>query len=429
MKLKIYFFLFLSITSFRLSAQARLVLNDDPYVVMNNNVFIVLENNNINAITLTGTVGSTGGIVSEAENNRIRWRIGTNTGAYTIPFADNQAEGGTKIPFTFTITTAGASAAGFIDFSTYDGPDWDNNTYRPSMVTHMGQLLPPNVANHSAKAIDRFWLVNAQSYSTRPSGTLTFTYIDNEHTASGNTITEANLGAQRFNNTAGTWGDMLPQVASLNTTTNVLVTPAISAANMFAAWTLSQTNDPLPIKLLSFTAECKNGKAYLQWSTASETNNDFFTLEKTKDGLHFDFVAKIKGAGNSNTIKQYAYFDNLNNNQTVYYRLSQTDYDGTTEYFDLISLNCNTSSNTPLDIVSVYNAQAGNSLGVFSIPNAGSYLISIIDASGRLIYNNTHHFVEGINQVSFQLNKPSSGIYFIRLQSENEQISKKFFIN
>jgi hypothetical protein len=198
---------------------------------------------------------------------------------------------------------------------------------------------------------------------------------------------------------------------------------------MFAAWTLSQTNDPLPIKLLSFTAECKNGKAYLQWSTASELNNDFFTLEKTKDGLHFDFVAKIKGAGNSNTIKQYAYIDNLNNTEKVYYRLSQTDYDGTTEYFDLISLNCNTSSDIPLDIVSVYNAQAGNSLGVFSIPNTGSYLISIIDVSGRLIYNNTHNFVEGINQVSFQLNKPSSGIYFIRLQSENEQIGKKFFIN
>jgi hypothetical protein len=428
--MKIYSILFFSILTFCLRAQTRLVLNNDPYVVMNNGVFIVLENSNANAITLTGTTPtSTGGrIVSEAENNRIRWRIGTGSGAYIIPFADDAAEGGTKIPFTFNITTAGAGA-GFIDFSTYDGTTWDNNTYRPSMVTHMGQLLPPNVANHSAKAIDRFWLVNAQSYTTRPSGTLTFTYIDNEHSAAGNSITESLLGAQRFNNGAGTWGDMLPQVASLNTATNVLVTPAISAANMFAAWTLSQTNDPLPIKLLSFTSECKNGKAYLQWSTASETNNHFFTLEKTKDGINFEFVAKIKGAGNSNTIKQYVYEDNLNNNQTVYYRLSQTDYDGTTEYFDLISLNCNTSSDTPLDIVSVYNAQAGNSLGVFSIPNAGRYLVSIIDASGRLIYNNTHHFVEGINQVLFQLNKPRSGIYFIHLQSENEQISKKFFIN
>lgn len=405
-----------------LFAQARLVLNNDPWVVMNNNVFIVLENSNANAITLAGTGGR---IVSEAENNRVRWRVGTATGAYTLPFADNQAEGGTKIPFTFNISAAGVGT-GFIDFSTYDGATWDNNTYRPSMVTHMGQLLPPNVANHSAAAIDRFWLINAQSYTTRPSGALSFTYIDNEHSAAGNAIIEANLGAQRFNNGTGAWGDMLPIVASINTTTNVLITPAVSAANMFAAWTLSLTNNPLPVKLLSFAANCRDGKALIQWSTASEINNDFFTIEKTFDGINFEFVAKIQGAGNSNSVLNYNFTDNNPGSGKVYYRLSQTDFDGTTEVFDLISFECN--STTPLDIISVYNNQGGNIIGALSAPSNGKYALTVIDVRGRLIYNDDLNLIEGFNQVSLQMQEPSSGVYFIRLSNELEQISKKFFI-
>jgi hypothetical protein len=414
--------LFITIINSSLFAQARLVLNNDPWIVLNSNAFVVIDNSNANAITLAGTGGR---IVSEAENNRVRWRIGTTTGAYTLPFADNAAEGGTKIPFTFNISAAGAGA-GFIDFSTYDGATWDNNTYRPSMVTHMGQLQPPNVVNHSAYAIDRFWLVNAQSYTTRPSGSLTFTYIDNEHSAAGNGITESSLGAQRFNNTGNSWGDMLPNVASLNTATNILVTNPISPADLYAAWTLSQTNDPLPIKLLSFAANCKDGKAHLQWSTISEVNNDFFTIEKTFDGINFEFVGKVQGAGNSNMVSNYNYIDNNSGSGKVYYRLSQTDFDGTTEIFDLISFEC--GSSTPLDIISVYNNQGGNIIGALSAPSNGKYTLTIIDVRGRLIYNDNLNLVEGFNQVSLQMQEPSSGVYFIRLSNESEQTSKKFFI-
>lgn len=199
-----------------LIAQSRLVFsNTTTYMVMRDGVFLVIDNPNGNAI-----VPNAGRIVSENEINRIRWYIGGNTGTYTIPFADNAGAGaaygnnaqtvdaGTPIPFTLQISTGGAGAGGFIDFSTYDGPNWDNNTYRPSMVTHMAQFLSPNAANHSAKAIDRFWVINAQNYSTKPSvGNMTFTYIDNEWTAAGNTFTSENvLGAQRFNNNLNKMG-------------------------------------------------------------------------------------------------------------------------------------------------------------------------------------------------------------------------------
>ena len=158
-----YFSLFIIVLFFVVGtnsffAQTRMVINDDAYLVIENSAFVVLDNPNSNALSVAGAGGK---IKSETEYNRVRWNIGNATGSYTIPFADDVAEGGIKIPYTITIGSAG-TGAGFYDFSTYDGPTWDNETYMPSMVTHMGQHNPPNVVNHSAHAIDRFWIINPQ---------------------------------------------------------------------------------------------------------------------------------------------------------------------------------------------------------------------------------------------------------------------------
>ena len=63
--------------------------------------------------------------------------------------------------------------------------------------------------------------------------------------------------------------------------------------------------NPLPIKLLSFKVFCNNDKADCIWETATETNNAYFTLERSSDGYHFEPIAQIKGAINSNTVMTY----------------------------------------------------------------------------------------------------------------------------
>lgn len=84
----------------------------------------------------------------------------------------------------------------------------------------------------------------------------------------------------------------------------------------------------VPVKLIDFTAKENNGKILLNWSTATEINNDYFILEKSKDGFHYEFLATIKGNGNSNTIFSYAYTDHFPYTGNNYYRLKQIDYDG-----------------------------------------------------------------------------------------------------
>jgi len=88
------------------------------------------------------------------------------------------------------------------------------------------------------------------------------------------------------------------------------------------------TSRPLPIELLDFSATSANGKVVLQWQTATETDNDYFTLYRSTDCEDFQEVAIMIGAGNSNSFITYKYADFSAPQGTVYYRLDQTDYDG-----------------------------------------------------------------------------------------------------
>lgn len=94
----------------------------------------------------------------------------------------------------------------------------------------------------------------------------------------------------------------------------------------------------LPIELLSFDAQADEQQVNLSWSTATERDNDFFTIEKTTDGINYVTVAEVKGAGNSTTKKDYTYTDYNPSAGISYYRLRQTDYNGETEAFEPVAV-------------------------------------------------------------------------------------------
>ncbi|MEQ9298643.1 MAG: T9SS type A sorting domain-containing protein [Cyclobacteriaceae bacterium] len=102
----------------------------------------------------------------------------------------------------------------------------------------------------------------------------------------------------------------------------------------------SSCTTPLPVTLLWFDAEYDESEVALTWSTATEQNNEFFTLERSTDGEHFDEIATVTGAGITNEASTYIHIDQVHESFSgfLYYRLSQTDYDGTTEFFDLASV-------------------------------------------------------------------------------------------
>ena len=101
-----------------------------------------------------------------------------------------------------------------------------------------------------------------------------------------------------------------------------------------------EATSTLPVNMLEFSAVCFADATQINWTTASETNNKSFTLERSSDLNKWEFVAEIAGAGNSNTPINYQYSDHRQGS-VVYYRLKQTDFDGKSETFGPVTVSCN----------------------------------------------------------------------------------------
>ena len=97
-------------------------------------------------------------------------------------------------------------------------------------------------------------------------------------------------------------------------------------------------NFALPVEIINFNATSDNDHIDLTWSTASENNNDYFTIEKSNDGINFESLANIDGAGNSNTLINYSYIDKNPFEGLNYYRLKQTDFNGNFIYSNVVAL-------------------------------------------------------------------------------------------
>ena len=125
---------------------------------------------------------------------------------------------------------------------------------------------------------------------------------------------------------------------------------------------MTVTFSPLPIELLYFNGYVNDGFNLLEWTSATELNNDYYTVERSNDGFLWEVITTIDGAGNSVVPLRYTYRDySYKSNDYNYYRLSQTDYNGEKETFKIIVVNNIDNKKTP-NLLGVYN-QYGQEVG------------------------------------------------------------------
>ena len=180
----------------------------------------------------------------------------------------------------------------------------------------------------------------------------------------------------------------------------------------------------LPIDLLSFTGQCNNNNIVLEWATASETNNDYFTIERSEDGTNWSVIGTVKSAGNSSIIQKYSFTADETNNKISYFRLGQTDIDGKFQYFNTIQVN-----NCYKDLIglNIYpNPSNGISLfGRINLKANEEYSIVIFDNLGKIVSRFTS------NQPEFTVNFPHilpSGVYYARLSSATFSTAACFLV-
>lgn len=279
--------------------------------------------------------------------------------------------GAENMPVSFT--TSSGSGSGYFDLSTYHTP-WNNITQLPTGISEFdnagGDDNLPFVA-------DRFWQVNAVGYTTKPTLTnLKFTCLESE-----------------------------PE-------------------NLFHGW----VQVDVPIQLASFNAVPDGQRVKLNWITANELNNDYFTVEKSLDGRTFVFIEKVEGAGTSSRILNYSTIDYSPWSGASYYRLKQTDFDGNATYSKIISVDLGQTGALSFNLYP--NPSPGGELTLkFKNATIGTLQAKIVDLVGKEV------FVQGVtvaNNGDFTTTisvpgKLPSGAYFVKIES-NDSVYTRMFV-
>ncbi|MCW3083340.1 MAG: domain containing protein [Bacteroidetes bacterium] len=178
----------------------------------------------------------------------------------------------------------------------------------------------------------------------------------------------------------------------------------------------------LPIELLSFDAKTLDNKVDVSWSTASETNNDFFTLERSADAINFNSVATIQGAGNSTQLLNYRYTDEAPLDGTSYYRLMQTDFNGTSHVSEMVPVTTGTFS-----ISAVYPNPADDALTIdLHFPQESSVEISVKNMLGITLQVTEFSQKEGDQSCTLHLASIPKGIYLLCIKSGDKLYQNKF---
>lgn len=228
----LYFALIFAMLSTKgLLGQQRIVIENDAYMVFENNTFLVIDNKNTNAIT---TING-GNIITEEETRRVKWNTLDGVGNYTVPFTTQSF---VKIPLLTQVTTAGAGTQGAVIFSTFATQNDDNTSY-PAGLTNMQGPCDPNIGLH---VVDRFWLIDAATYATKPAVKIDFTYNNDASEIGGtNVINEQALKAQRFNIALGSWQTPAALFGTADQTNSLVQNAVVSPANFHRIWTLVDT--------------------------------------------------------------------------------------------------------------------------------------------------------------------------------------------
>ncbi len=180
------------------------------------------------------------------------------------------------------------------------------------------------------------------------------------------------------------------------------------------------------IELLSFDGRALENSNHLFWTTATETDNDYFEILRSYDGVNFEVIAKVNGVGNSATPTAYEYVDMEIIDAVLYYQLNAMDINGKAEKSVVIALNregmngdISIMPNPAIDYVNIN----------FTITQAENLNLKIYDISGKLIKQSILNGILGENNNTLDVSDFSSGLYFLQLEGNNYLQQATFIVD
>lgn len=182
----------------------------------------------------------------------------------------------------------------------------------------------------------------------------------------------------------------------------------------------------VPVELTGFSASVVDGSVMLEWTTATETNNSGFAVEKSTDNQNFTQIAFVDGRGTTTEITNYTYVDSdLSTN--IYYRLKQIDFDGTFTYSNTVEVNAlPTVFELEQNFPNPFNPTTNIT---FSLPEAQNVSLKIFNMLGQEVVTLVNEFRNaGVYEVSFDAANLPSGTYFYSISAGNFNSVKKMLL-
>lgn len=203
-------------------------------------------------------------------------------------------------------------------------------------------------------------------------------------------------------------------------------TPTGAGYNLNFTGTASISCTPLPVELITLNAKYQqeNKSVYIDWKTASETNNDYFTIERSLDGVVWEQIDVIDGHGTTSQQHSYVSIDhNPYPGEINYYRLKQVDLDGAFKIFNTVAIFIN----DPVSQFSIYPNPANENATIeFNIPYENECIINIYDFTAKQILSHKFTSVKGKNLIPLDLKGFSTGIYFVTFSDKVDFLKTTF---
>ena len=372
-----------------------------------------------------------------AEDGLFHFAEGSDEGAYTLWFDDIQYENiavvGDPTPTVAapTPTRAAADVISLFSGSPYTdlaGTNWNpyngGTTYAEEMIAgnstqkygNLGYSVSELAANRDLTNLTflhlDYWSATAANFKVKlvdfgadgmysPGVDDREGEVDKGTQAAGTWVSLdiplADFAALGFTTRAHFRQFIISTSSTLRTSAEALVGPTIYLDNIYF-----YSNVALSVELASFTAKAVNKTAVLNWKTASEHNNQGFTIEQSSNGVTYNVIGQVKGHGTSNVANDYTFTDNTPSVNANYYRLRQTDFDGKETVSPVVSVLFGKGG------LVLKNTLAHDALEVL-VSDESPVLLSVFNASGQEVYTTKAQGTQRIDVSAWV-----SGLYIVR---------------
>ncbi|MDN4166242.1 T9SS type A sorting domain-containing protein [Cytophagales bacterium LB-30] len=364
---------------------------------------IVLGSRNVNFADAAFSINASQSSYIQADGSGTVRKYFTSAPAATFLFPVGDASNYT--PFTFTLNSGTLAGGANVTVNV-------KNAAHPTIAT----ITPATIIY-----LNRYWSVN-QTGITNPNYDLSAQYLDSD--VQPDISAEANLVVAKYStNTSPNW----TKGGGVLDASNTIFWAGVTS---FSDITGVGEEEALPIQLEYFRASLDGEVVELSWRTQTETNNDYFTIERSQNGLEYQELGYLEGSGTTRSAVDYAFTDASPMAGISYYRLKQTDYNGAFEYSPVVKIT--NYSDMAISLAMYPNPAQSETVYLKMGGLAKGQLVDILvyDTFGKKVWEQQGTVEEVSGEFSADINvRPfKSGVYIVRILTERGQMVQKLTV-